>query len=78
MDAKTQKMRLAVDVLLGEPDHISDGLEAELYALRDQLGVMPLDTAGRHGHPQGSDVPESLGSSRSGRDHAPGSDVTSA
>ena len=39
------KMRLAVEVLLGEPDEISDGLEAELYALRDKLDVMALEQA---------------------------------
>lgn len=27
----------AVNVLLGQPDEISDGLEAELYVLRTQL-----------------------------------------
>lgn len=45
MDAKTHKMRLAVDVLLGEADEISDGLEAELYALRDKLDVTALEQA---------------------------------
>jgi hypothetical protein len=45
MDAKTRKMRLAVDVLLGEPDEISDGLESELYALRDELDGMALEQA---------------------------------
>jgi hypothetical protein len=43
MDACTHKMRLAVDVLLGEPDEISDGLEAELYALRDRLDAVALE-----------------------------------
>jgi hypothetical protein len=38
-------MKLAVDVLLGEADEISDGLEAELYALRDRLDVMALQQA---------------------------------
>lgn len=37
-----RKMRLAVDVLLAEEDEISDGLEAELYALRDKLDVIAL------------------------------------
>jgi anti-sigma regulatory factor (Ser/Thr protein kinase) len=45
MDATTRKMRLAVEVLLAEPDEISDGLEAELYALRDKLDVMALEQA---------------------------------
>lgn len=38
-----RKMRLAVDVLLAEADEISDGLEAELYALRDKLDVIALE-----------------------------------
>jgi hypothetical protein len=42
VDAWVRKMKLAVDVLLGEADEISDGLEAELYALRDKLDVMEL------------------------------------
>jgi hypothetical protein len=45
MDPKTLKIRLAVNVLLGESDEISDGLEAELYALRDKLDVMALEQA---------------------------------
>jgi hypothetical protein len=45
MDPKTRKMRLAVAVLLEEPDEISDGLEAELYALRDKLDVVALEQA---------------------------------
>lgn len=45
MDAMTHQIRLAVDVLLGEPDEISDGLESELYALRDKLDVMALEQA---------------------------------
>jgi hypothetical protein len=36
------KMRLAINALLSEPDEISDGLEAELYALRDRLDVLEL------------------------------------
>lgn len=38
-----RKMRLAVDVLLAESGEISDGLEAELYALRDKLDVIALE-----------------------------------
>jgi hypothetical protein len=45
VDAKTHKMRLAVDVLLGEPDEISDGLEVELYAMRDKLDILALEQA---------------------------------
>jgi hypothetical protein len=45
MDPKTRKIRLAVHVLLGEPDEISDGLEAELYALREKLDVLALEQA---------------------------------
>lgn len=36
------KMRLAVNVLLSDPDEISDILETELYALRDRLDVLEL------------------------------------
>lgn len=32
-----RKRLLAIDVLLEEPEEISDGLEGELYALRDKL-----------------------------------------
>jgi hypothetical protein len=45
VDAWVRKMKLAVDVLLGEADEISDGLETELYALRDKLDVMALEQA---------------------------------
>ena len=38
----TRKRLLAIDVLLEEPDEISDGLEAELYALRDRLHLIAL------------------------------------
>ena len=41
----TRKRLLAIDVLLEEPDEISDGLEAELYALRDRLHLIALETA---------------------------------
>lgn len=47
MDAWVQKMRLAVNALLGEADEISDGLEVELYALRDKLDVMELEQTTR-------------------------------
>jgi hypothetical protein len=40
----TRKRLMAIDVLLEEPEEISDGLEAELYALRDKLHP---DSAGR-------------------------------
>jgi hypothetical protein len=33
----TNNRLLAIDILLEEPEEISDGLEAELYALRDKL-----------------------------------------
>jgi hypothetical protein len=36
------KMRLAVNVLLSDPDEISDVLETELYAFRDRLDVLEL------------------------------------
>jgi hypothetical protein len=35
-----RKCLLAIDVLLEEPEEISDGLEAELYALRDKLHLI--------------------------------------
>ena len=38
----TRKRLLAIDVLLEEPEEISDGLEAELYALRDRLHLIAL------------------------------------
>jgi hypothetical protein len=39
----TRKRLLAIDVLLEEPEEISDGrLEAELYALRDRLYLIAL------------------------------------
>jgi hypothetical protein len=38
----TRKRLLAIDVLLEEPEEISDALEAELYALRDRLHVRAL------------------------------------
>jgi hypothetical protein len=38
----TRKRLLAIDVLLEEPEEISDGLETELYALRDKLHVIAL------------------------------------
>lgn len=37
-----RKRLLAIDVLLEEPEEISDGLEAELYALRDRLHLIAL------------------------------------
>ena len=38
-----RKRLLAIDVLLEEPEQISDGLEAELYALRGRLRLRPPD-----------------------------------
>lgn len=38
----TRKRLLAIEVLLEEPEEISDGLEVELYALRDRLHVVAL------------------------------------
>jgi hypothetical protein len=38
----THKRLLAIDILLEEPEEISDGLEAELYALRDRLHLIAL------------------------------------
>lgn len=39
---RRRKRLLAIDVLLEEPEEISDGLEAELYALRDRLRLTAL------------------------------------
>jgi hypothetical protein len=36
----TRKRLLAIDVLLEVPEEISDGLEAELYALRERLHLI--------------------------------------
>lgn len=41
-DDYTWKRLLAIDVLLEEPEEISDGLEVELYALRDKLQAAVL------------------------------------
>ncbi len=41
-DDCTRKRLLAIEVLLEEPEEISDGLEAELYALRDRLQALAL------------------------------------
>lgn len=38
----TRKRLLAIEVLLEEPEEISDGLEAELYVLRDRLQAAVL------------------------------------
>jgi hypothetical protein len=40
-----RKRLLAIDILLEEPEEISAGLEAELYALRDKLHLIALKTA---------------------------------
>jgi hypothetical protein len=42
MDEDLRKRLLAIEVLLEIPEDISDGLEAELYALRDKLRVIAL------------------------------------
>lgn len=41
-DDYTRKRLLAIDVLLEAPEEISDGLEVELYALRDTLQALAL------------------------------------
>jgi hypothetical protein len=45
MDDYTRKRLLAIEVLLEIPDEISDGLESELYALRDKLQAEALTQA---------------------------------
>ncbi len=44
-------VRAAANTMLGYPDKISDGLEAELYALLEQLGT------GTPGQPQSTGTP---------------------
>jgi hypothetical protein len=41
-DDRTRKRLLAIDILLEEPEDLSDGLEAELYTLRDRLHLIAL------------------------------------
>jgi hypothetical protein len=38
-DTWEMTVRTAANTMLGHPDKISDGLEAELYALLEQLGA---------------------------------------
>jgi hypothetical protein len=42
MDDDLRKRLLAIEILLQEPEDISDSLEAELYALRDKLQTLAL------------------------------------
>jgi hypothetical protein len=42
MDDGLRKKLLAIEVLLEDPEDISDGLESELYLLRDRLQVLAL------------------------------------
>jgi hypothetical protein len=42
MDDDLRKRLLAIEVLLQEPEDISDALETELYSLRDKLQAMAL------------------------------------
>jgi hypothetical protein len=42
MDDDLRKRLLAIEVLLQEPEDISDALEGELYAPRDKLQARPL------------------------------------
>jgi predicted nucleic acid-binding Zn-ribbon protein len=42
MDDDLRKRLLAIEVLLQEPEDISDALETELYALRDKLQALAL------------------------------------
>jgi hypothetical protein len=42
MDDNLRKKLLAIEALLEDPEDISDGLESELYALRDKLQAIAL------------------------------------
>jgi hypothetical protein len=42
MDEDLRKRLLAIEVLLQEPEDISDALETELYTLRDKLQAVAL------------------------------------
>ena len=42
MDDDLRKRLLAIEVLLQEPEDISDALETELYTLRDKLQAVAL------------------------------------
>jgi hypothetical protein len=48
-------VRTAAATMLRHPDRISDGLEAELYALLDQLGTATAD------HPERATKPPTRG-----------------
>ena len=43
-------VRTAANTMLGYPDKISDGLEAELYALLEQLDTRERRATREHGH----------------------------
>ncbi len=47
MDDDLRKRLLAIDVLLEQPADISDGLESELYLLRDKLQAVALSQPDR-------------------------------
>jgi hypothetical protein len=42
VDDNLRKKLLAIEVLLEDPEEISDGLESELYVLRDKLHAQAL------------------------------------
>jgi hypothetical protein len=44
MDDDLRKRLLAIEVLLQEPDDLTDPLEAELYLLRDKLQALALSS----------------------------------
>jgi hypothetical protein len=52
-DTWENTVRTAAATMLGYPERISDGLEAELYALLEQLGPAPA------GQPQSTATPAS-------------------
>jgi hypothetical protein len=50
-DTWEMTVRAAANTMLRHPDKISDGLEAELYALLEQLGTPQDEQPGRTGKP---------------------------
>jgi hypothetical protein len=62
MDDDLRKRLLAIDVLLQEPEDITDPLESELHALRDRLQAIALSSPA----PQHDTQPRPIGPRRPG------------